>query len=293
MAIRTMPIRTLARVLDAAYGMMGFVTAVQRDDQLVPIDWTHRIDVIPAAKEALGAAFCTAWARTLLARILDTPLDMDARHFSCDGESFVARESLRDSGPSNRLILVSMPDGKIDLVITCGDATVAGVRNRVQKSSNLTLILSSTGRTLHDTEIVSYVCEDETFAVEARDDNLIRWSDLMHEHRCGNTPRITAELMLPLCWACPGRQPTVWRRREALGAVAVARHAGIVDVLPLILKHLALPPRDWLRGPNVAGHVYRTTEGDTVTFTFVPDVQLSCSSRLRLRIEGGGEWFDA
>ena len=283
----------LARLLDAAYGMMGFVTAVQRDGQPVPIDWAHRIDVLPAAREALGAAFCTTWARTLLARILDVPLDMDARHFSCDGESFVALESLRDSAPSNRLLIVSMPDGKINLVTTCGDATVACVRNRVQTTSNLTLILSSTGRALHDAEVVSCVCEDETFSVHTLDDNLIHWMGSIQDYGYENTPRITAELMLPLCWACPGRQPTVWRRREALGAVAVARHAGIVHMLPLILKHLALPPRDWLRGPNVAGHASRSTEVDAVIFTFVPDKQLSCDSRLRLCIEGGGEWFDA
>ena len=296
-----MTTRNLSRMLDAAYGMMGFVTAVQnREGRVVRLDWRHRVDVLPAARDALGAALDTPWARMLLARILDVPLDMDARHFSRDGQPFVACDSLGDSAHGNRLLIVQLPDGRIDLVTTCGDATVASVRDRIQGDvrdpSRMTLFLSTTGRALHDSEVVSRVCEDETFVLDAIDEpEGGEWQMLLDTQALSirlRTPRITAELMLPLCWKRPGRQVTVWRKREALAAVAVARHAGIKHMLPLLLKHLAIPPRDWLRGPDVQGRVDRAMEGDTITFTFVPDEPLSPKDRLRLCMEGGREWFD-
>ena len=274
---------------------MGSVTAVCGvDGRRVHLDWKYRIDALPEAKAALGAALGTPWAKTLLARIFDAPLDMDVRHFINDGTHL---SIVDDTTSSERLLIVNMPDGRIDLIPTCGDTTVASVRHRVQSIARAAVSLTVSGRVLHDSERVADVCRDETtdvYAIEEEEPRFRATSSRSITFRTFGDddalPVITAELMQPLCWTRPGRDPTVWRRGEAFAAVAVTRHAGIEHMLPVILRHLAIPPSQWLRGPSVSGRVHRASARDTVTF--MPDVPLPGGARLRLHIEGGGGWFD-
>ena len=299
---------SLACVLELAHETIGFVTAVRGPEgQTVRLDWSRRLALLPEAREAMGTAFGTPWTRSLLARILDVPLDMSHSTFVPNDEPLGVLET--NLSMCRHLIMVAMPDGSMNLIVSSGSATVANLRRRVQRSTEGMVQLTHEGRPLHDAELLAHVCgEEETVVMEAADVEWPRlrmarstsitfnwYNNAQHEHM----PHLTAELIPPLCWARAGCAPRVWRKAEALAAVAVMRHCGAAHMLPLVLDHLAIPPQEWLRGRSIQGRVERVIEeeSDTVTFKFVPEHQMPPDAYLRLRIEAPAygtplaEWF--
>lgn len=301
---------SLACVLESAQETIGFVTAVRGlDAQPVRLDWARRLALLPAAREAMGTAFGTSWTRSLLAHILHVPLDMNHSYFVRNDQHIRVLET--NHAMVKHLIMIGMPSGGVNLIVASGATTVASLRRRIQCSTEDMVQLTHEGRLLNDAELLAHVCGDEeTVMIEAANAEWPRlrmaqalsmtfnwFNNAQHEHM----PRLTAELVSPLCWSRTGGTLRVWRKAEALAAVAVTRLHGLQHMLPVLLDHLALLPREWLRGRSICGRVDRLiTEGSpTVTFTFVPQQQLPPDARLRLCIEAPAygtptaEWFSA
>ena len=281
-----------------------------------------------------GAIHITRHVQSLVARILRVLLDTDVAH-TTGGGPLIIHAAPPNNQPRFYEVSVFMPGKPLVTLEVPFDSMVQYIMTAT--GWRCPMDLSRDGHDLRNTDLVAIAFGQQRHVMlEARenfnfgqprvelcpitatthcmmkmhrDDDVV--SDASDDEPVEPIPwpfadhvsRITAQRLLPLCWSTRG-PPCVWRKTEALMAARVAALFGASDVLPHLLEHLALPPCEWFRGPEVAGQTtmrtffYRYTGVlEDVMFFFKPDIPLEVGCHMRLSIEAhpcgtpATEWF--